>query len=66
MHSKIYLCKPSGLQEKVRVAPDWTLDLFFSRDIVQLPTLRSPSMSEPEEVSRAGTQAHEPGTLERP
>jgi len=66
MHRKIYRCKPSGLQEKVRVTPDWIPDLFFSRDIVQLLTLRSASMSEPEEVSRGGMQAHEPGTPERP
>jgi NADH dehydrogenase len=44
----IYLSKLPGLQKKVRVAMDWTLDLFFSKDIVQLPTLRSPTMSERE------------------
>jgi NADH:quinone reductase (non-electrogenic) len=53
----IYLSKLPGLQKKVRVAIDWTLDLVFSKDLVQLPTLRSPTMSEPEESS-TGT-AHE-------
>jgi NADH dehydrogenase len=45
----IYLSKLPGLQKKVRVALDWTLDLVFSKDIVELPTLRAPTMSEAEE-----------------
>ncbi len=44
----IYLSKLPGLQKKVRVAIDWTLDLVFSKDIVQLPTLRAPTISEEE------------------
>jgi len=44
----IYIGKLPGFQKKVRVVIDWTLDLFFSKDIVQLPTLRSPTISEPE------------------
>ncbi len=32
----IYLFKLPGLERKVRVAMDWTLDLFFPRDIVLL------------------------------
>ena len=52
----IYLSKLPGLQNKVRVVLDWTLDLVFSKDIVQLPTLRSPTMSEAEEPSTGGTQ----------
>jgi NADH dehydrogenase len=47
----IYLSKLPGLQKKVRVALDWTLDLLFSKNIVQLPTLRSPTMSEAEHIS---------------
>ena len=47
----IYLAKLPGFQKKVRVTIDWTLDLFFSKDIVQLPTLRSPTLSEPEAPS---------------
>ena len=38
----IYLSKLPGFQKKVRVAIDWALDLIFSKDIVQLPTLREP------------------------
>ena len=32
----VYLFKMPGLSRKVRVALDWTLDLFFRRDVVQL------------------------------
>ena len=32
----IYLFKLPGLERKIRVAMDWTLDLFFRRDIVLL------------------------------
>jgi hypothetical protein len=42
----IYLILMPGLQKKVRVALDWTLDLFFSKDIVQLPTLHSVTISQ--------------------
>jgi NADH dehydrogenase len=38
----IYLSKLPGPQKKFRVALDWLLDLVFSKDIVQLPTLREP------------------------
>jgi NADH dehydrogenase len=47
----IYLSKLPGFQKKVRVALDWILDIVFSKDIVQLPTLRSPTISELEETS---------------
>jgi NADH dehydrogenase len=47
----IYLSKLPGLEKKVRVAIDWTLDLFFSKNIVQLLTLASPTISEAEEAS---------------
>jgi NADH:ubiquinone reductase (H+-translocating) len=60
----IYLSKLPGLQKKVRVALDWALDLVFSKDIVQLPTLRSPTMSEAEEPSTGATHEHESPTLE--
>jgi NADH dehydrogenase len=35
MWRTIYLAKLPRLEKKVRVALDWTLDLFFSRDLVQ-------------------------------
>jgi NADH:quinone reductase (non-electrogenic) len=48
----IYLGMLPGIQKKVRVALDWTLDFVFSKDIVQLPTLRATAASGPEEGSR--------------
>ena len=50
----IYLSKLPGLEKKVRVAIDWTFDLFFSKNIVQLPTLTSPTISEAEEAPIPG------------
>ena len=49
----IYLSKLPGFQKKVRVALDWMLDLLFSKNIVQLPTIRSPTISEAEHSVRA-------------
>ncbi len=43
----IYLLKLPGLERKVRVALDWTLDLFFPRDIVLLKLLMRPSADGP-------------------
>lgn len=51
----IYLAKLPGFPKKVRVAIDWTLDLFFSKDIVQLPTLTSPTVSVTEKTSVASS-----------
>jgi NADH dehydrogenase len=48
----IYLFKLPGIQRKVRVAMDWTLDLLFPRDIMQLKTLGT---------DRLGRQHYEPG-----
>jgi NADH:ubiquinone reductase (H+-translocating) len=44
----IYLAKLPGFQNKVRVAIDWTLYQIFSKNIVQLPTLQAPTISESE------------------
>jgi hypothetical protein len=38
----IYLFKLPGLERKVRVALDWTLDLFFPRDTVLLKVFKRP------------------------
>lgn len=38
MWRTIYLCKLPRLEKKVRVALGWSLDLFFSKDLVQLKT----------------------------
>ena len=37
----VYLLKLPGTERKVRVALDWTLDLFFPRDIVYLRPLHA-------------------------
>jgi NADH:quinone reductase (non-electrogenic) len=52
----IYLSKLPGFQKKVRVMLDWTLDLLFSKAIVQLPTLRSPTISATEISAAPGSQ----------
>lgn len=50
----IYLFKLPGLERKLRVAMDWTLDLFFHRDIVLLKVfLNQPDGKMPQIVSEA-------------
>ena len=46
MWRAIYLMKLPRFEKKLRVALDWTLDLFFSRDVVQLssPAGRGPQV----------------------
>jgi NADH dehydrogenase len=41
----IYLSKLPRAEKKLRVALDWTLDLLFSKDLVQFNTFRSPTVS---------------------
>ena len=54
----IYLSKLPGFAKKVRVAIDWALDLLFSKDIVQVRTLRSLYMAQDEETrEKAGIKA---------
>jgi len=43
MWRAIYLAKLPGLERKVRVLSDWTLELFFPRDIVQTIDLSEPA-----------------------
>lgn len=47
----IYLSKLPGFDKKIRVMIDWTLDLIFSKDLVQFMTLRAPSVSHAENGS---------------
>ena len=44
----IYLFKLPRFEKKLRVALDWTLDLIFSKDLVQFLDIRSPVLSRPE------------------
>jgi NADH dehydrogenase len=48
----IYLSKLPRFEKKLRVALDWTLDLLFSKDLVQFMTLRAPTVSHTEDESR--------------
>ena len=41
----IYLSKLPRFEKKLRVALDWTLDLIFSKDLVQFLTLRAQTVS---------------------
>jgi NADH dehydrogenase len=45
----IYLMKLPRFEKKVRVAFDWTLDLLFSKDLVQFMTVRPSTVSLTEE-----------------
>lgn len=54
----LYLWKLPGLERKVRVALDWTLDLFFPRDITLLKVLLKTAVP---------VEAHDhPGPVRRP
>jgi NADH dehydrogenase len=48
----IYLSKLPRFEKKVRVALDWTLDLFFSKDLVQFLTERALTLSHEERPAR--------------
>lgn len=41
----IYLSKLPRFEKKLRVALDWTLDLLFSKDLVQFATRPAPAAS---------------------
>lgn len=41
MWRTVYLAKLPGLEKKVRVMIDWTLDILFSKDLVMVPTQRT-------------------------
>jgi NADH dehydrogenase len=49
----IYLSKLPRFEKKLRVALDWTLDLFFSKDLVQFKTAQRPR------ASTSGPQSHD-------
>jgi NADH dehydrogenase len=49
----IYLGKLPRFEKKLRVVLDWTLDLIFSKDVVQFMTFRAPTISHAEEEPRA-------------
>jgi NADH dehydrogenase len=43
----IYLYKLPNLEKKIRVALDWAIDLFFGRDIVEIPLRQTETVSIP-------------------
>jgi len=51
MWRTIYLMKLPRLERKVRVALDWTLDLLFTKDLVQCPTTRGLPIAIPREAT---------------
>jgi NADH dehydrogenase len=53
----IYLMKLPRFEKKVRVALDWTLDLLFSKDLVQFMTVRPSTLSLVEEESEKQASA---------
>lgn len=57
----VYLAKLPRFEKKVRVALDWTLDLMFSKDLVQFLTVHSPAISRSEGAPREGEASEETG-----
>jgi len=50
----IYLSKLPRFEKKLRVALDWTLDLLFTKDLVQFQTFRAPTVSHNEDNPHSG------------
>ncbi len=53
----IYLSKLPRFEKKLRVALDWTLDLLFSKDLVQFMTVRAPAISQAKNEVRQPSHA---------
>lgn len=49
MWRTIYLTKLPRFEKKLRVALDWTLDLLFTKHLVQFQTFRAPTISHADE-----------------
>jgi len=56
----IYLSKLPRFEKKLRVALDWTLDVFFAKDLVQVSTERS-SATATQTPGESRTQVHAAG-----
>lgn len=57
----IYLSKLPRFEKKLRAAFDWTLDLIFSKDLVQFLDVRAPMISSPEVDSSQKSEPWPPG-----
>lgn len=55
MWRTIYLSKLPRFEKKLRVALDWTLDLVFTKDLVQFQTFRAPTISHTNESELKST-----------
>ena len=53
----IYLLKLPRFKKKLRVALDWTLDVFFSKDFGRYLHERAPVVSQPSDLHPAASQA---------
>jgi len=53
----IYLSKLPRFEKKMRVMLDWTLDILFSKDLVQFTTTREQRVSRPEETTAVAHRA---------
>jgi hypothetical protein len=53
----IYLLKLPRFEKKLRVALDWTLDIFFSKDFVQYLHERAPVIADASDVPPSGQVA---------
>jgi NADH:quinone reductase (non-electrogenic) len=53
----IYLSKLPRFEKKLRVALDWTLDVFFSKDLVQFQTTRGRAVSQEMRADEPGRAA---------
>lgn len=59
----IYLAKLPRLERKLRVALDWTLDLFFSKDLVQSPSGGGPALHQARQAANRLAQARTPAAV---
>jgi NADH:ubiquinone reductase (H+-translocating) len=61
----IYLLKLPRTEKKLRVAIDWTMDLFFSKDFVQYLHERAPVISDPSTADLLGQGEVKAGSIKR-
>jgi len=60
----VYLAKLPGLDRKIRVAMDWTLDLIFPKDLAQFPAVRSRKAPETQKSPEAAAGVSQQGKEE--
>lgn len=60
----IYLSKLPRFEKKLRVALDWTLDLIFSKDLVQFLDIRPPMVSRSDAVPSPSSESVRSGLAE--